>query len=135
MLTTVSCIQNNDDILEIKSSETLLQEINLRLEQLEKPSEDRYKTMSELGLNLDDLSIQRVFIYLNDLPTLTQQQELESLGITLYLNSWIPPVGVHPAGFLIAKVPVENIDELAAKDYVIKLDSAERESEPHSKPG
>ena len=52
---------------------------------------------------------------------------LSSLGVTVYPESWIPPVGNHPNGFILAEMPVDKLDGLAAKSYVIALDTAEKE--------
>jgi len=67
----------------------------------------------------------KVFIYLDAKPDAARTAELATLGITEYPDSWIPPVGSHPRGFITADVPVGQVDVLAGKDYVVKLDSAE----------
>jgi hypothetical protein len=54
------------------------------------------------------------------------------MGITIFLNSWIPPVNNQPTGFLLADVPVDKIDALAAKKYVVRLDTAEKQLQPQS---
>ena len=43
-----------------------------------------------------NLTTQRLFIHLAEPPTQLQIQQLQALGITLYLDSWIPPLGNHP---------------------------------------
>lgn len=77
------------------------------------------------GIKLEDLSQQRIFIHLAQELTESQIQELRAMGITLYLDSWIPAVGGHPTGFLIADMPTDKLEELAGKDYIIRLDTAE----------
>ncbi|MGI2336521.1 MAG: hypothetical protein ACRKGH_07775 [Dehalogenimonas sp.] len=129
-----SCFSNEDNSFQIKATEDLSTQFNLRQEQIADPTEARLEIMKGLGMNVEDISVQSVFIYLKELPSASQQNEIRQLGITLYIDSWIPPVGVHPTGFLIAKVPVDKMADLAAKDYVIRLDSAERVNKPQNLP-
>jgi len=139
MLLAVSCaetetenqINDNDKI-----SSQLLTQVNLRKEQIAKPSSDRLELMKNMGMRVDNLEIQRIFIYFEQEPNTSQIAELEAMGLTLYLDSWIPPVGAHPYGFLTADIPIDKLEALAEKDYVVKLDTAERNLEPQggSKP-
>lgn len=69
-----------------------------------------------------------VFIYANARPDAAQVADMASLGVTAYLDSWIPPVGTHPQGFITATVPIDQVNALAAENYVVRLDSAERQS-------
>jgi subtilisin family serine protease len=73
-----------------------------------------------------DLRREKVFLYFTEQPTAAQLNELASLGVTAYPDSWIPPVGNHPAGFIIAEMPVEALEALAAKSYIVSLDTAEQ---------
>jgi hypothetical protein len=50
--------------------------------------------------------------------------------VNVHADSWIPPVGSHPLGFFIADMPADKLEALAARDYVDKLDTAERQSLP-----
>jgi clostripain len=84
------------------------------------------------GMNTEDLDMQRVFIHLAQEPTDKQLKELEALGITPYPESWIPPVGEFPTGFIVADMPVEGLGELAGIDYVAQLDTAEQLLEPQN---
>jgi len=88
--------------------------------------------MKAMGMRVDDLGIQRIFIHLTKELNWSQVEELEAIGITLYLDSWIPPVGAHPTGFSLADMPIDRLEELAEKDYVVRLDTAERVLEPQN---
>ena len=137
MLFTVSCAENEtENQVNDKISSQLLTQVNLRKEQIAEPSSDRLELMRNMGMQVDKLEIQRIFIYLEQAPNASQVEELEAMGLTLYLDSWIPPVGAHPYGFLTADMPVDKLEALAEKDYVVKLDTAERKLEPQggSKP-
>jgi hypothetical protein len=83
-------------------------------------------------MNTGNLGVERIFIYLSQPLTAQQIAELKSLGIIPYPDSWIPPVTGHPAGFLLADMPVDKLQALAVKDYVLKLDTAETQIQPQS---
>lgn len=70
-------------------------------------------------------STQKVFLHFKAPPTASQISELQGLGLTVYPESWIPPVGAHPTGFIYAEMPVDRLPDLVAKDYVVSLGTAE----------
>ena len=88
--------------------------------------------MQARGMRIEDLGRQRIFIHLAQEPTAKQLNELEAMGVTPYPDSWIPPVGEFPTGFIVADMPVDKLDELAGKDYVVQLDTAEQLLEPQN---
>jgi clostripain len=88
--------------------------------------------MQAMSMNTEDLDVQRVFIHMDREPTAKQLKELESMGITPYPDSWIPPVGEFPTGFMVAEMPVDELDALAGKDYIARLDTAEQLLEPQN---
>ena len=115
-----------------KASSILLHQIELRQQQIAEPTSDRLEIMKNTGMTVDNLEIQRIFIHLTQELNPSQIEELETMGITLYLASWIPPVGTHPTGYILADLPIDRLDELAAKGYVVSLDTAERTLKPES---
>ena len=125
-----SCAQA--DIINDKVSSQLLTQVNLRKEQIAAPTSDRLELMKKMGMSVDNLEIQRIFIHLAEELNFSQTTELGAMGITLYLDSWIPPVGAHPTGFITADMPVDKLGEVAEKDYVVRLETAERQLEPHN---
>ncbi|MBI4283332.1 MAG: S8 family serine peptidase [Chloroflexi bacterium] len=82
------------------------------------------------GIRLEDLNKQRAFIHFNQPPTQAQIAELTADNLTLHSDSWIPPVGNHPTGFLVADMPVDKLGAVAAKPYVARLETAETVLEP-----
>ena len=137
MLSTVSCSKTETENqvsnhVSEKVSSQLLAQVNLRKEQIAKPSSDRLELMKNTGMSVDTLEIQMIFIHLEQAPNTPQVEELKAMGLTLYLDSWIPPVGAHPTGFLTADMPVDKLEELAEKDYIVKMDTAERVLEPEN---
>ena len=129
-LLPVSC--SNTESVNEKVSSQLLAQVNLRKEQIAEPTSDRLEIMQNMGMKIDNLEIQRIFIHLSQELNTSQIKELEAMGLTLYLESWVPPVGDHPTGFLIADMPVDKLEELAEKDYVVRLDTAEAQLEPQA---
>ncbi len=122
-----------DTTITRKISTLLLRQIELRQKQLEQPTGGRGEQMEKMGMSLDNLSLQKVFIHLTELPSEGEIQGLHTTGITLYVDSWIPPVGNFPTGFLLAEMPIERLMDLASKDYVVRLETAETASQPQSR--
>jgi hypothetical protein len=113
-----------------KVSPALLMQIQLRQKQISNPTAENLGQMKILGMNVDHLNVQRIYIYLFSPLTPAQSAELTAMGITLYADSWIPPTAQHPNGFILADMPVDSLSTLASKDYIAGLDTAERISEP-----
>jgi subtilisin family serine protease len=78
---------------------------------------------------LNNVNSEMVYIYFAEQPSADQISDLKSLGITVYPESWIPPVGNHPNGFILAEMPTDKVNVLEAKSYVMTLDTAEKEYE------
>jgi len=115
-----------------KASALLLLQIDLKEKQLTTPTPERLEQMKAMGMKTDNLDMQRIFIHLAQEPTVQQIEELEAMGITPYPDSWVPSMGGHPSGFIVADMPIDKLDELAGKDYVVKLDTAEQVLESHT---
>jgi len=113
-----------------KSSALLLLQIDLRRKQMANPIPERLEQMKAMGMRTKNLGIQRIFIHFTDEPNPQQIDELEAIGIIPYPGSWIPPAGAYPTGFMIADMPVDKLNELTDKDYVVRLDTAEQVLEP-----
>ena len=128
LLLLVSC--SNVETINEKVSSQLLAQIKLRKEQIADPIPDRIEIMKNMGMRTDNLKIQRVFIHLNKKLSQSQIEEIVAMEIILYLDSWIPPVGGHSTGFILADMPIDKLQALSEKDYVVRLDTAERLLEP-----
>ena len=122
------------EIKATKASALLLLQIDLREKQLAAPTAERLEQMKAMGMRTKNLGVQRIFIHLAQEPTAGQIDELEAMGITPYPDSWIPAAGGHPTGFMVADMPIEKLDELEGKDYVVRLDTAEQLLEPQIVP-
>ena len=132
LLPSVSCSNADTETINEKISSQLLAQVNLRKEQISDPTSDRLELMRNMGMRVENLETQRIFIHLSQELNQSQVEELEAMNIILYLDSWIPPVGAHPTGFILVDMPVDKLGELAEKDYVVRLDTAERQLEPSS---
>lgn len=126
----MSCSNADTETINEKISSQLLAQVNLRKEQISDPTSDRLELMRNMGMRVENLETQRIFIHLGQELNQSQVEELEAMNIILYLDSWIPPVGAHPTGFILADMPVDKLGELVEKDYVVRLDTAERQLEP-----
>ena len=115
-----------------KATALLLMQINLRRQQLADPTPERLEQMKAMGMRTEDLEMQRIFIHLAQEPTAGQIDELKKMDITPYSDSWIPAAGGHPAGFMVADMLIDKLDELASKEYVVWLDTAEQVLEPQA---
>jgi hypothetical protein len=124
----VSCAEKMDYMSKVSS--TLLPQVELRREQIASPNAERLKQMQDMGMSTSDLQNQLVFIYIKGPLSTSQSEDLSALGIKVHADSWIPPVGSHPLGFFIADMPVDKLESLAARDYIDRLDTAERQSLP-----
>jgi len=82
--------------------------------------------------DLTQLNHEKVFLHFMQRPTTANLSELAALGVTAYPDSWIPPVGSHPTGFILADMPVDKLDALAAKDYIVNLNTAEKTAYPQN---
>ena len=124
----VSCVEKMDYMSKV--SGTLLEQVELRREQILSPNAERLKQMQDMGMSTGDLQKQPVFIYVKEPLSTAQFDDLTALGVNVHTDSWIPPVGSHPLGFFIAEMPVDKLEAVAARDYIVNLDTAERQSLP-----
>lgn len=115
-----------------KISNLLLTQVNLKKEQIDDPTTERLEMMRNMGMVVDNLESQRLFIHLERELDDAQAKELQDMGLTLYPESWLPPVGAHPTGFILADMPLEVLGELADKEYIVNLDTAEVEFQPQT---
>ncbi len=134
LLLLVSCLDTKETANE-KISSLLLTQVNLKKEQIKNPNDGRLNLIKEMGMNVDNLENQLIFIHLERKLNEAQVTELQNIGLILHMDSWIPPIGAHLTGYIIADMPVDALDELVEREYIIKLDTAERVLEPQAGSG
>jgi subtilisin family serine protease len=68
-----------------------------------------------------------VHVYLPAVPTVSQIGTLSRLGVTVYPETWVPPVGNHKWGFLLIRLPpLEAVYRaVLALSFIKRMDSAE----------
>lgn len=70
----------------------------------------------------------KVFIYMEDFPDQELMAQFEDAGITLYRETWTPPIGSHPLGFIGAEVPVHQLLFLLETEAIKKINYGGRMS-------
>jgi hypothetical protein len=116
--------------LNAKISSLLAMQVDLRKAQLANPAPERLLQMQQLNMDTANLGNQRIYIYLKNPPTPAQTNEMQTLNVAVYSDSWIPPAGNNPAGFILAELPIDKLDELASLPYVVSIDTSETSSSP-----
>jgi len=131
-LSLLSCTRGDSEVIEEKVSAQLHTQISFRKEQIADPTADRLELMKNIGMSLDNLESQKIFIHLTRELNESQVEEIETMGITLYLDSWISPQGNHPTGYLTADMPIDRLGELTQKSYIVRLETAEHQFQPQN---
>ena len=67
----------------------------------------------------------QTFIHFAQKPDASEIAQLQDLGITVYEESWIPPLAHHPTGFMLADLPAPQLWDVAALSLVLRIASAE----------
>jgi len=104
-------------------------------EVLEQIKEKKY--LKQLNPGIEDEKLDNIIltIYFDEKPDLSKLNRIENIGVELFPESWIPAMQNHPYGFMIAKVPIDNVNTLLNENFVIKIGSAETLLEPNNNQG
>ena len=105
-------------------------QIELKKSYKKSPQPETLNTMKKMGIKTEDMEKQLVYIHFKRKPTASQIESLKKVGVTLYEDSWIPPLKNHPTGYIIASMPVDRLYDVARKTFVKRLDTAERVLHP-----
>src|SRR3990170_137664 len=118
--------------IEKKISGLLEMQIQLRNSYRKQPTSERLDAMRSMGMKVVEAEIDKQMIFIHVKRKLTQSRiaSLKKLGVTVYEDTWIPPLKNHPTGFVIASMPVDRLYDLARKTFVLRLESAEQRLEP-----
>lgn len=73
-----------------------------------------------------------VVVYMLSVPSGANLKVLEKLGVTIYPETWTPPVGKHPWGFVLAKLPLLKHVDVLALPFIKRMASAERILQPQN---
>jgi subtilisin family serine protease len=74
----------------------------------------------------------QAIIYLTNFPSSNQLIELKNLGINILPESWTPPAGNHPLGFLSAEIPIDKLLSTLQFDFIQKIDCTKNDFMPQS---
>jgi subtilisin family serine protease len=119
------------------SKVTSLLSMHLKMKKAQSPNSGQ-TTMKASGLDSPAnqettlVNKEKVFLYFAQKPTTAQINELNGLGVTVYPNSWIPPVNNFKNGFVLADMPVDKLDTLTASSYIVTMDTAEQVLSPQN---
>ena len=113
---------------EKKMSGLLRLQIQVRTSYVSQPTSERLQAMRKMGMKIFEAEIDRQLIYIHIKRKLNAAKitSLKKIGVTVYEDSWIPPLENHPTGYVIANVPINRLYDLATKIYVVKLETAEQ---------
>ena len=75
----------------------------------------------------------RCALYVEEELPEARRNELEARGIALNPGLFVPPLpGRHPHGFHLARVPLDEVEWLAARDWVVRLETTEERFTPNN---
>ena len=114
--------------IEKKISGLLEMQIQLRNSYRKQPTSERLDAMRSMGMKVVEAEIDKQMIFIHVKRKLTQSRiaSLKKLGVTVYEDTWIPPLKNHPTGFIIASIPVDRLYDLARKPFILRLETAEQ---------
>ena len=116
------------DRIEKKIGGLLQLQIQLRNSYTEQPTPERLNAMRSMGMKTVEEEIDMQFVYIHTKRKLSTFRiaSFKKIGVIVYEDSWIPPLENHPTGFVIARMPVDRLYDLARKPFVIRLETAEQ---------
>lgn len=114
--------------IEKKMSGLLRLQRNLRNSYREQPTSERLNAMRKMGMKIIEAEIDRQLIYIHVKRKLSASrvESLKKAGVVVYEDTWIPPLENHPTGYVVASVLMDRLYDLAAKPYVVKLETVEQ---------
>ncbi|MBI2472881.1 MAG: S8 family serine peptidase [Planctomycetes bacterium] len=101
-------------------------QIQLRKSYREQPTSERIKAMQRMGIKTAEIDKQLVYIHVKRKLNSTNIASLNKIGVTVYEDSWIPPLENHPTGYVTASMPIDRLHDVARKPFIIRLETAEK---------
>ena len=109
---------------------TLVRDLFLIERCLEDPTDRNLKLMTGFGLPADTDPELKVFLHFTEPPSGKLRDELRSRVSKLYDYTWLPPVGAHRTGIMLALVKASMIRGLLKNGLVVRVTAAYRQLEP-----
>ena len=94
------------------------------------PTDNNRLRLERLGVKPGKDPVLSVYLHMAEPPTGNLLSHLESRVEKLYLHTWIPPVGIHPTGYLIARVKYSEIRRLIEDKLVDRITAGYRRLQP-----
>ncbi|MBE7444508.1 MAG: S8 family serine peptidase [Planctomycetia bacterium] len=118
-----------DSTLEKKICPQLKLQIQLKNSYKEQPTSARLNVMQSMGMRTKEFDKQLVFIHVKRKLSGSKIKVLRKMRITVYEDSWTPPLENYPTGFILANMPIDQLYALAKKGFVVRLETAEQKLE------
>ncbi len=117
------------DKIEKKISGLLKFQVQLRKSYVKQSTPERLSAMKKMGMKTKEIDKHLVYVHSEKKPSAPEIKSLKKMGVIVREDSWIPPLKNHPTGFVIARMPVNRLYELAKKSFVVRLETAEKKLE------
>lgn len=116
----------NDNLLDGR----LNQDIYLIEKYADNPSSHNKDRLSAYNLSCESDPKLKVFLYFDTQPNISTAMELTEFGVVLFPETWVPPIGSHKSGFMIARASVSDIRQIAKRKLATRISAAYRELLP-----
>lgn len=113
-------------LAEEKISGLLRVQIQAKNSYAKQPTIERLNAMRKMGIKTEEVNKHMVYIHSKTKLHATQISSLKEIGVTVYEDTWVPPLKNHPAGYVIASMPVDRLYDLAGRPFVVRLETAEK---------
>ncbi len=117
------------DKVEKKISGLLKFQVQLRKSYIKESTPERLSAMKKMGMKTEVIGKHLVYVHAEKKPGDSEIKSLKKMGVSVYEDSWMPPLKNHPTGFFIVRMPVNRLYELAKKSFVVRLETAEKKLE------
>ena len=96
------------------------------------PSVDNFARMKAFGLSQSDDPVMMIFLHFPQYPDGSLLMDLASRDVKLFPHTWLPPVGAHKTGYLLAEARASAIRGLADDRLPNRISAAYRTLEQHN---
>lgn len=117
------------DKIEKKISGLLKFQVQLRKSYVKQSTPERLSAMKKMGMKTEEIDKHLVYVHAEKKLSVSEIKSLKKMGVSVYEDSWMPPLKNHPTGFVIASMPINRLYELAKKSFVVRLETAEKKLE------
>jgi len=109
---------------------TLVRDLHLLESWRDDPSTTNLARLQAFRLPDDPDPELSVFLHFEAPPDGKLHTALEAHAVKLFPNTWLPPVGAHRTGFMLAKVRASSLRTMVKEGLVVRVSAAYRQLEP-----